>query len=70
MNSERSDITQTTSNQIRWTSADLELFPDSEWKRYEIVDGELFVTHAPHLGHQDSGGHIYKQQQKFITEFQ
>jgi Uma2 family endonuclease len=52
-------VTQTTSNQIRWTSADLELFSDREWKRYEIVDGELFVTRAPHLVHQDSGGCIY-----------
>jgi Uma2 family endonuclease len=52
-------MTQTTSNQVRWTSADLELFPDSEWKRYEIVNGELFVTRVPHLGHQDSMGRIY-----------
>jgi Uma2 family endonuclease len=44
---------------IRWSSADLDLFPDSEWKRYEIIDGELFVTRAPHLGHQDSSGRIY-----------
>lgn len=50
-------MTQTPST--RWTSADLELFPDHEWKRYEIIDGELFVTRAPHLKHQDSGGRIY-----------
>ncbi|WP_013321635.1 Uma2 family endonuclease [Gloeothece verrucosa] len=36
---------------IRWTTADLELFPDDD-KRYEIIDGELFVTRAPHLRHQ------------------
>jgi Uma2 family endonuclease len=52
-------MTQTTINQIRWTSADLELFPDSEWKRYEIIDGELFVTCAPHIGHQHTIGKIY-----------
>jgi Uma2 family endonuclease len=59
------DPVLTTSSQpnsaspIRWSSADLELFPDSEWKRYEIIDGELFVTRAPHLSHQDSSGKIY-----------
>lgn len=36
---------------FRWTSADLELLP-KDGKRYEIIDGELFVTHAPHWGHQ------------------
>jgi Uma2 family endonuclease len=44
---------------IRWTSADLELLAADEWKRYEIIDGELFVTRAPHIGHQDAAGHIY-----------
>lgn len=36
---------------IRWTTADLALFPD-DGKRYEIIDGELFVTRSPHLYHQ------------------
>ncbi|PSB04998.1 Uma2 family endonuclease [Merismopedia glauca] len=36
---------------ICWTTADLDLFAD-ESKRYEIIDGELFVTRAPHLRHQ------------------
>lgn len=49
----------TTSKQICWTSADLELFPENDWKRYEVVDGELLVTRAPHLGHQDSAGLTY-----------
>ncbi|MEM9907458.1 MAG: Uma2 family endonuclease [Cyanobacteria bacterium P01_D01_bin.44] len=52
-------MTQTTSDKIRWTSADLELFPESDWKRYEIIDGELLVTRAPHLGHQNSAGLTY-----------
>jgi Uma2 family endonuclease len=40
-----------TNETIRWTTADLELFPD-DGKRYEIIDGELFVTRAPHWKHQ------------------
>lgn len=42
----------TVSEKIRWTTADLELFPD-DGKRYEIVDGDLFVTRAPHWKHQE-----------------
>lgn len=52
---------QTNSNQVCWTSADLQLFPDSEWKRYEIVNGELLVTRAPHLGHQRTIGKIHSR---------
>jgi Uma2 family endonuclease len=36
---------------IRWATADLELLPESS-NRYEIIDGELFVTRAPHWKHQ------------------
>ena len=36
---------------VRWTSYDLELFPDDD-TRYEIIDGELLVTRAPHWYHQ------------------
>ncbi len=36
---------------IRWTSKDLEMLPDDN-KRYEIVDGELYVSKQPHYHHQ------------------
>ncbi len=36
---------------LRWKSADLEAFPD-DGKRYEIVDGELYVSRQPHFHHQ------------------
>ena len=48
-------------NQVRWTIADLELLATDEWKRYEIIDGELFVTRAPHIRHQAVVGRIYAQ---------
>lgn len=45
-------MSQTLPEKIRWTTADLEVLATDEWKRYEIIDGELFVTRAPHLRHQ------------------
>lgn len=45
-------MTQASIKTVRWTSADLELLAADEWKRYEIIDGELFVTRAPHWQHQ------------------
>jgi Uma2 family endonuclease len=36
----------------RYTSADLEAFPD-DGKRYEIIEGELHVSKAPNFFHQD-----------------
>ncbi|MUG97779.1 Uma2 family endonuclease [Scytonema sp. UIC 10036] len=44
-------MSQVTSEQIRWTIADLDLLPD-DGTRYEIVDGELFMTRAPRWSHQ------------------
>ena len=44
-------------DRIHWTGADLELLPESS-NRYEIIDGELFVTRAPHWGHQITTGNV------------
>jgi Uma2 family endonuclease len=38
--------------QRRYTSRDLDQLPDIEGIRYEIVDGELFVSKQPGLKHQ------------------
>jgi len=36
---------------LRWTSRDIELLPDNG-KRYEVMDGELYVSKQPHWHHQ------------------
>ena len=36
---------------LRWTSSDLEVLPD-DGKRYEIIDGELYMSKQPHYHHQ------------------
>lgn len=36
---------------IRWITADLDYLPDNG-TRYEIVDGEVFMSRAPHWRHQ------------------
>ena len=40
-----------TETKIKWTSADLELLPENG-DRYEIIDGELYMTRTPHWKHQ------------------
>lgn len=45
------------SEKVRWTTADLELFPD-DGKRYEIIDGELFVARAAHWRHQNVADNV------------
>jgi Uma2 family endonuclease len=40
------------SAELRWTTADLEVLPEVEGKRYEIIDGELYMSAQPHYHHQ------------------
>ena len=40
------------STTVRWTSKDLEALPD-DGTRYEIINGELFMSKQPHLEHQE-----------------
>jgi Uma2 family endonuclease len=44
---------------LRWTSQDLELLPD-DGKRYEIVDGELYMSRQPHWHHQFVAGQVWE----------
>src|SRR5438132_1256109 len=43
---------------LRWTSADLEVLPHDS-RRYEIIDGELYVTIQPHWHHQMVCGQVF-----------
>lgn len=45
---------------LRWTSADIAAMPD-DGKRYEIIDGDLFVSKQPHINHQGVCGEIYRE---------
>lgn len=40
-----------TENKLKFTTRDLELLPDSN-NKYEIIDGELYMTRALHWKHQ------------------
>jgi len=43
-----------------WATRDLAAMPDNGgWKRYEIIDGALFVTRAPHIRHQGAAGKLH-----------
>jgi len=43
---------------LRWTSADLETLPYDD-RRYEIIDGELYVSKQPHWHHQATCGNLF-----------
>jgi Uma2 family endonuclease len=46
-------------NSLRWTTRDLEVMPDDGgWTRYEIIDGELYVTRSPHIRHQGAANKL------------
>lgn len=47
-------------NQLRWTIDDLEGLPENS-NRYEIIDGELYVTRAPHWKHQSTAGKVHSR---------
>ena len=42
-----------------WTVADRDALPD-DGNRYEVIDGELFVTPAPALRHQEAVAQLYQ----------
>ena len=52
---------------LRWTSADLEALPDNG-KRYEIIDGELYMSKQPHWHHQFACGQIFSELQTWSKQ--
>jgi Uma2 family endonuclease len=50
-------MNQSAAERVRWTVADLDLLPDNGI-RYEIIDGELFMTRAPSWSHQKVANNI------------
>jgi Uma2 family endonuclease len=50
----------------RWTVDDLDDLPD-DGNRYEIIDGELFVTPAPSPRHQDAIVEMYVLLREYLT---
>ncbi|MBD2459915.1 Uma2 family endonuclease [Oscillatoria sp. FACHB-1407] len=50
-------MSQPATERVYWTIADLDLLPDNG-TRYEIIDGELFMTRAPHWKHQKVADNI------------
>lgn len=48
---------------LRWTSRDLDRLPKVEGTRYEVIDGELYVSTQPQWSHQFVGNLIWEQLQ-------
>ena len=46
---------------VHWTTADIDLLPENEGTRYEVVDGNLFMTRAPHWKHQRTCGKFFRE---------
>jgi Uma2 family endonuclease len=44
---------------FRFTTADLEKLPQIDGVRYEIIDGELYVSHQPQFGHQYAADEVH-----------
>src|SRR4051812_4701692 len=49
-----------------WNVDDLATMPD-DGQRYEVIDGELFVTPAPSLRHQDAIGALHLRLAPYVA---
>lgn len=50
-----------------WTAAELEQIPDDR-NRYEIIDGELFVSPSPALNHQELAAQFFERLRAYVAE--
>lgn len=51
---------------LHWTSQDLQILPDGyDSKRYEIIDGELYMSKQPHRHHQLVCGRVWELLQQW-----
>jgi Uma2 family endonuclease len=62
-------MTPGVSERVLWTIDDLDGFPDNS-NRYEIIDGELFVTRSPHLEHQFAVGAVHAELRQWSKQSQ
>jgi len=46
-----------STQRTRWTTSDIALLPDNG-TRYEIIDGELYMSRQPHWHHQLTGSNL------------
>ena len=60
-------MSQSATERVRWTIADLDLLPDNG-TRYEIIDGELFMTRAPGWSHQKVADNICAELNRWSQE--
>ena len=60
-------MSQSATERVRWTIADLDLLPDNG-TRYEIIDGELFMTRAPGWSHQQVADNICAELNRWSQE--
>ena len=51
-----------------WTAEMVRAIPD-DGNRYEVIDGELFVTPAPSWSHQDAAADLFVLLRAFANEF-
>lgn len=52
---------------IRWTAEMVRALP-SDRNRYEVIDGELYVTPSPALRHQYAAGELYYLLRLYLSE--
>lgn len=52
----------------RWTPDEVDALndPTRAWPRYECIDGELLVTPAPSLDHQEVAGRLYAELRTYL----